>query len=351
MPPYRALLIGCGGRGRAHIEAYRDIDNIEMVGVCDIMPERAEAFGEEFGVAARFTDMEAALAETHPDICHVVTNPGNRVWEAETCAKHGVRAMVVEKPMAIKPSDLAGLARVHEQSGMEIIQNCQRRYYPQFRDGVIAEIAHEKLGELYFVRASTRGNTIAMGPHTMDLLLLFLNEAQPDAVWAMAHTINEESYQITHKAPESLLAEYWFPAGERLKTDVRVIFDCSPDALGTPGEQNFWMHLHFDFLGTKGRLFLTQNAGYWYQSEGMAEPVGGESSWDKQEATGQRDFTLAVAEWLDTGKPHLNRFELSHAVISNLLGAQKSVYEGKKVALPTEFTDEEWWALRERLRG
>ena len=40
MPPHRSLLVGCGGRGRAH-----------MVGVCDIMPERAEA--EERGVLVR----------------------------------------------------------------------------------------------------------------------------------------------------------------------------------------------------------------------------------------------------------------------------------------------------------
>ena len=75
------------------------------------------------------------------------------------------------------------------------------------------------------------------------------------------------------------MAQYWFPG------DVRVMFDCSPDALGTPGEDSFWMNLHFDFLGSKGRLYLTQNDGYWYQSEGMSEPICGESSWDTQEET------------------------------------------------------------------
>lgn len=352
MPRYRAILLGCGGRGRAHIEAYREITNIEMVAVCDVIPERREAFRAEFGVPAAYEDFETALAETQPDIVHVVTLPGNRVWEAETCARHGVRAMVVEKPMAIRPSDLEGLTRVHQQSGMEIIQNCQRRYYPQFRDGVIREIANEKLGELYFIRASTRGNTIAMGPHLMDLLMLFLDERQPTAVWAAAHTINEqEEYQKSHQAPESLLAQYWFPGPSEGAQEVRVMFDCSPDALGTPGEENFWMHLHFDFLGTRGRLYLTQNKGYWYQTEGMAEPERGTSSWDSQEPAGQRDFTLAVAEWLDTGKPHLNRFEVSRAVIAALLGAQASVYAGRRVELPASFTDEQWVALRERLRA
>ena len=350
MAKYRALLLGCGGRGTAHADAYSDLQDIELVGVCDMVQERADAFKTKYNVPLAFTDYETALAETKPDIVHVVTCPGNRVWEAEVTAAAGVRAMIVEKPMGIQPSDVEGLTRVHSETGMEIMQNCQRRYYPQFRDGVIREIVHEKLGDLYFVRASTSGNTIAMGPHLMDLLQLFLNEAQPNAVWAMAHTITDESYEATHKAPQSLFAQYWFPAQENLATDVRVMFDASPDCLGTPGETSFWMHLHFDFLGSKGRLYLTQNKGYWYQTEGMVEPVHGESSWDTQEPTGQRDFTQGVADWLETGKPHLNRFAVSSAVISTLLGAQKSVYEGDKVSMPTNFSDQEWEALRERLR-
>ena len=345
MSDYRCLLLGCGGRGRSHIEAYRGLENMQMLAVCDLMEERREEFRKTYNVPAAYDDFETALSEVKPDIVHVVTSPGRRVWEAECCAKAGVKAMIVEKPMAIRPSDLEGLTRVHEQYGLEIIANCQRRYYPQFRDGVIRDIVQEKLGDLYFIRASGKGNTMGMGPHMMDLLMMFLDEAQPEAVWAMAHTINEESYQITHQAPESILAQYWFPG------DVRVIFDCSPDALGTPGEESFWMHLHFDFLGTKGRLFLTQNKGYWYQCEGMAEPISGHSSWDDQEPTGQRDFTQAVADWLDGGPPHLNRFELHKPVVEALLAAQKSVYESTRIDLPTTFTDEEWMELRERLRG
>jgi len=179
----------------------------------------------------------------------------------------------------------------------------------------------------------------------MDLLMLFLGDTKPESVWAMAHTINEETYQESHKAPESLLAEYWFPG------DVRVIFDCSPDALGTPGEESFWMHLHFDFLGSKGRLYLTQNKGYWYQSEGMAEPVRGESSWDSQGLAGQRDFTAAVAEALDGGKPHLNRFEVAKAAFNALIGAQQSICEGRRIHFPHTFTDEQWTELREELKA
>ncbi|MBI2298178.1 MAG: Gfo/Idh/MocA family oxidoreductase [Armatimonadetes bacterium] len=345
MARYRTLLLGCGPRATEHAAVYAELPTMELAACCDLLPERVAQFQQSYGIPAGYDDYEKALAEVQPDIVHAVTSPGRRVWEAEVTAAAGVKALVVEKPSAICPSDLAGLRRVMNETGLKIIVNAQRRYFPQFRDGTIRDIVENRLGEVYFVRASSCGNTMGMGPHMMDLLLLFLGEARPEAVWAMAHTIREESYQLSHKAPESIFAQYWFPGG------IRAHFDCSPDALGTPGETSFWMHLHFDFLGTKGRLFLTQNKGYWYQSGGMSEPVHGESSWDTQGFAGQRDFTQAVADWLDGGEPHLNRFELHQYSVEALLAAQKSVYEGERVTLPCEFTDEEWLALRERLKG
>ena len=344
MAKYRVCLLGCGARAVEHMEAYREIDTMEMVAVCDLIEERRKKFQDRFGVANAYESYEAMLEAEQPDVVHAVTLPDHRVWECETAAKAGVKAIIVEKPVAIVPSDIDGLARVRAAHDMEIIVNCQRRYFPQFRDGTIADIVANKLGHVTFGRASAKGNVMGMGPHMMDLLMLFLAEAQPEAVWAMAYDYHEESYFASHRAPEHILAEYWFPNG------LRVVFDCSTEALGTPGEESFWMHLHFDFLGSKGRLYLTQNKGYWYQTEGMAEPVHGESSWDTQGLGGQRDFTKAVGEWLDGGPEHLNRFAVSEAVVRALFGAYKSVLVGRKVALPTTLTDDEWQTLMDRIR-
>lgn len=346
MARYRSLLVGCGGRGHEHAAVYAQLPELDLAAVCDLVPERREQYQRQYGVREAYDDYEAALATVQPDILHLVTMPDRRVWELETAARAGVPAVIVEKPVAIKPSDLEGIRRIHrDYPDTKIVVNCQRRYFPQFRDGTIRDIVANRLGNLYLVRASAKGNTMGMGPHLMDLLFQFLGEARPEAVWAMAHTICEEGYQATHLAPQSLFAQYWFPEG------IRVFFDCSPDALGTPGETNFWMHLHFDFLGSEGRLYLTQNNGYWYQRHGQAEPVRGPSSWTEQGFGGQRDFTRAVAEWLDGGEPHLNRFELHQYVVEALLGAQKSVFEGRRIEFPYAFTDEQWWALRERLRA
>ncbi len=81
----------------------------------------------------------------------------------------------------------------------------------------------------------------------------------------------------------------------------------------------------------------------------MAEPVHGESSWDKQGRWGQRDFTAAVADHLDGKALHHNRWETGRVVVQSLLGAQQSIYENTKIDFPLNFNDAQWHALRARL--
>ncbi len=203
MAKYRSLLLGCGGRAHEHAAVYRELPDLELAACCDLVPERVATFQQRYGIPAGFHDYEDALRQVQPDIVHIVTSPGRRVWEAEVTAAAGVQAAIFEKPVAIKPSDLAGLRAVAAGSPMKILVNCQRRYFPQFRDGTIRDIVANELGQLTFVRASTCGNTMGMGPHTVDLLLLFLGEERPTHAWAMAHTIHEEGYEISHQGPRA----------------------------------------------------------------------------------------------------------------------------------------------------
>ena len=354
MAKYRSLLVGCGARATEHADVYRDIPNMELVACCDLLPERVEHYKQTYGIPEGFTDIHEALAKIKPDVVHFVTHPAHRVWEAQTAADAGVKACIIEKPVAVLPSDVVGLDAVHDSTGMEIITNTQRSYFPQFNDGTITDIVANKLGEVYMVHAGARGNSMSMGPHMMDLLLLFLGRPMPESVWGMGYEIWEPTegvvdYRDTHRSPEHLLAEYWMPCAWQHAPNIRVIFECGEDVMGTPHEESFWMHLHFDFLGSKGRLYLTQNKGYWYQSEGMTEPIHGESSWDKQGRQGQRDFTAAVADHLDGKALHHNRWETGRVVVLALLGAQQSIYENTRIDFPLNFDDAKWEALRARL--
>jgi len=64
--------IGCGGIAGAHLPAYRHIDGIRTVAVCDINEEAARARAEEFDVPAVYTDWRELLADDRVDAVSVL---------------------------------------------------------------------------------------------------------------------------------------------------------------------------------------------------------------------------------------------------------------------------------------
>ncbi len=68
----RVCVVGLGHIGNLHADIYAADDRAELVGVCDILPDRAEATGARLGVPW-YLDAERMLAELEPEICSVAT--------------------------------------------------------------------------------------------------------------------------------------------------------------------------------------------------------------------------------------------------------------------------------------
>lgn len=68
----RVCVIGMGPIGNLHAGIYKKNTLVELVGVCDIIPERAEKAGTRLGVPW-YLDAEEMLSELKPDLCSVAT--------------------------------------------------------------------------------------------------------------------------------------------------------------------------------------------------------------------------------------------------------------------------------------
>ncbi|MDH7570577.1 MAG: Gfo/Idh/MocA family oxidoreductase, partial [Armatimonadota bacterium] len=68
----RVCVIGLGPIGNRHADLYQENPLAELVGVCDILHDRADAAAARLGVPA-FYDVETMLKAVHPDICSVAT--------------------------------------------------------------------------------------------------------------------------------------------------------------------------------------------------------------------------------------------------------------------------------------
>ena len=68
----RVCVIGLGPIGNRHADLHHENPQAELVGVCDIICERADATSERLGVPA-FYDVNEMIASLAPDICSVAT--------------------------------------------------------------------------------------------------------------------------------------------------------------------------------------------------------------------------------------------------------------------------------------
>src|SRR5690242_20638389 len=107
--PYRCAFLGCGPRASAHAVAYQYLERGEIVALCDLNAERLNDFGEAFGIAARYHDLEEMLRKEKPDVVHLVTPPALRVPLMTRLAEAGVPAAIVEKPICVGADDYLAL--------------------------------------------------------------------------------------------------------------------------------------------------------------------------------------------------------------------------------------------------
>ena len=260
----------------------------------------------------------------------------------ELAASYGVQGILVEKPLALLPSQAKKIADIAARSGMKVAVNTQRPYFASSQ-GMKPVLDAAKIGDLVFVRCVTKGNILSMGPHMMDLLMFFLDGASPDTVWACARGWNGEDYG--HPAPQNVLARFTYPNG------LVVYLEDAEDCMGTLGETEYWMHFELDFWGTKGRAWWLQNRNWGYQCEGMAQAFSAPSIWNDDEEPGQRAFTRAMALWLDDEtKVHVSCLEHALKQFNQIMGVMLSALTGEIIPLPAEVDDDVVRKLEKELK-
>ncbi|GAB7190917.1 Gfo/Idh/MocA family oxidoreductase [Kineococcus sp. NUM-3379] len=193
----RVAVVGAGAIAEGgHLPAYRAFaDEVEVVAVVDVDPERARSLAERAGVPAHGTDLATVLREQRPHLVSVCTPPGAH-REAVTAALGAGAWVWCEKPPALS------LAEYDEMAAAEGEDGPYAAYVFQQRSGSASRALREQIsvGELgrplvavchtlwyrdtayYEVpwrgRWATEGGGPAMGHgiHQMDLLLWLMGE-------------------------------------------------------------------------------------------------------------------------------------------------------------------------------
>jgi predicted dehydrogenase len=132
----KKLKIGVVGLGTfveiAHLPAYFDSpyrEFIDVVAVCDLNEERLASVGDAYGIAGRYRDHRALLAEADVDAVVVVTPDHAHtpvVLDAIAAGKH----VLVEKPLTMKTSEARQIIRAAGAAGVVVLTDFHKREDP-----------------------------------------------------------------------------------------------------------------------------------------------------------------------------------------------------------------------------
>lgn len=125
-------LIGCGRIATNHIKAVMN-NKLELVAVCDVLPEKMEALLAKHGLEndntiLRYTDYKQMIAD-HPEIqlISIATESGLHAEIALYCIDHHIN-LIIEKPMAMSMADANEIIRRADAQHVKVSACHQNRF-------------------------------------------------------------------------------------------------------------------------------------------------------------------------------------------------------------------------------
>lgn len=150
----KVALIGCGFFAQNQLQAWRDIDGVEIAALCDTDPAKLSASGQEFGVARQFTDAAQMYAEGGFDIVDIATTVPSHRTLVEMAAAHNLH-VICQKPFASNMEDARAMVAAVEATGKTLMVHENFRWQSAVRR-VIEEVRGGTLGTPFFGRISFR---------------------------------------------------------------------------------------------------------------------------------------------------------------------------------------------------
>ena len=147
----KVAVVGAGGIARqAHVSNYVQIPGVELVGLCDIDGERAQALADEFNVPKVFTDYKDLLKEDL-DAISICTPNVYHAPVALAALGRGVHVLC-EKPMATTAADARAMAKAARKAKRILMVAHQSRFRNESQT-LKKFIDRGRLGDIFYARA------------------------------------------------------------------------------------------------------------------------------------------------------------------------------------------------------
>ena len=147
-------IIGTGWIAEAHIAAYKKQPDVEVVALADLVPGKAQAFAEKYGVeGARIYNSDVELLANEKDLDGVSICTYNT--QHAPCAIHALDAginVMLEKPFTVTLDEAIEVMKAEKRSGKILTIGFQPRMSENMQ--MIKKIVQSgELGDVYYIQA------------------------------------------------------------------------------------------------------------------------------------------------------------------------------------------------------
>lgn len=138
----RIGLVGVGGISGAHIPAWKEMENAELVAICDIRTERLEKYPD----IKHYTDYDEMLANEKFDIIDICLPTYLHADFAVKAMEKGIN-VICEKPISLKEEDVERVYSTAKKNNVKFMVAQVLRFWPEYE--LLKEIYDsKKYGEL-----------------------------------------------------------------------------------------------------------------------------------------------------------------------------------------------------------
>lgn len=193
---YRAAIIGRtggGDYGHGWDEYFRQVENVDVVGVADPNPEGAAKAALRSGATKTYTEYSRMIAEQKPDIVGILFRQPRGHLEAARFALEAGAHLFLEKPFTETLPEADALHALAIKHQKHIIVAHNRRWMREFvvlrsllRDGFLGSVREVHIHGKQDSRAGGE-DLMVLGTHDFDILRFFFG----DPLWCSATVLNK----------------------------------------------------------------------------------------------------------------------------------------------------------------
>lgn len=241
---FRVAVVGCGGAGTQHAIGYSILEDVEVVGLCDIDESKAQALAEQVG-GKPFKDCQKMYDELKPDIVSVCTREYAHA-EPTIAALQSGSHVLCEKIFAHNLDTAKKMVRQAEESGKKLGIDYNYRHIPSVA-WLKRAITSGRMGKPVLMNAFVHSYCMH---HTLDLCRFLLGEVV-------------EVTAMFHEDRKTLLYP-WYEQDEILYVPTTNEGVCLRFANGALAVVSATLHRDLDIMmdihlvGTEARVSLTK---------------------------------------------------------------------------------------------